>query len=59
MDFTIQTYRKIKSNRPGEMVKDYERKTRILIDLPRPKDNNVSVKEQKNCGFVKLKPCQL
>ena len=32
-DFTIQTNRKIKSNRPDIVVKDYKRKTSLLIDM--------------------------
>ena len=40
----IQTDRKIKRNRPDLVVKDYKRKTCLLIDMSVPTDN-LSVKE--------------
>ena len=40
----IQTDRKIKNNRPDLVVKDYKRKTCLLIDISVPTDN-LSVKE--------------
>ena len=44
LDFTIQTDRKIKNNRPDFVVKDFKRKkTSLLIDTAAPTDN-VSVK---------------
>ena len=33
LDFAIQTDRKIKSNKPDIVVKDYKRKTFFLIDI--------------------------
>ena len=43
--FSIQTDRKIKSNRPGIVVKEYKRKTCALIDIALLTDNNISVIE--------------
>ena len=44
-DFVIQTDRKIKSNRPHIMVKDYKRKLGFLIEMSERTDNNLSVKK--------------
>ena len=44
-NFALQTDRKIKCNRPDFVVKDYKRKTCLLIDISVPTDNNMSVTE--------------
>ena len=43
--FAIQIKRKINHNRPDIVVKDFKRKTWLLIDMSVPRDNNISVKE--------------
>ena len=47
-DFAIQTHRKTKINRRDIVVKDYQRKICLLIDISVLTDNNKSVKEYKN-----------
>ena len=53
-NFTIQTDRKINSNKPVIGVKNYIRKTCLPIDMPMPTDNNISIKEYnkqiQRCG---------
>ena len=44
-DFSIQTDRKIKNNKPDLVVKDYKSKTRLLIEMSMSTDNNISIKE--------------
>ena len=43
-EFIIKTDRKIKTNRPAIMVKDYKRKPILLIDMSVPTEN-ILVKE--------------
>ena len=43
-DFAIQTDRKIKNNRLDKVVKDYKRKTCLLIDMVVSTDSIISVK---------------
>ena len=50
-DLPIQTDRKIKTNRPD--VKDYKKKTYLQIDMPVPKNNNISVKEYNKVSKYK------
>ena len=44
-DFAIQTDRKIKSNRQDIVVKGYNRKTCLLIDMSVPTVNTILIKE--------------
>ena len=70
-DFIIQTDWKIKYNKSDIEVKDYKRKTCLLIDMSEPTDKNISVKEYdkidecknqeteiETYGTLKLLPCQ-
>ena len=43
--FTIQTDKKLKSNRPDIMVTNFKRKTCLRIDVLAPTDNIISVQE--------------
>ena len=49
----MRTDGKIKSKRPDIVVKDYKRKTCILIDMSVPTDNNTSVKEYNKISKYK------
>ena len=54
-DFAIQTELKILSYRPDIVVKNYQRKIYLLIDMSGPTDNNISVKEyNKTSKYIDL-----
>ena len=44
-DFPIRTDRTIQANRPDIIVKDFKKKTFLLIDMSIPTDQNISAKE--------------
>ena len=44
-DFTVQTDRKMDANRPDIIIKNYEERTCIMIDVAIPSDQNISLKE--------------
>ena len=44
-DFTVQTDRKIDANRPDIIIKNHEERTCIMMDVPVPSDQNISLKE--------------
>ena len=52
-DYSIQTYRRIKTNKSDITIKDREEKACRLINVKVPADKNVSVAE-----FEKLTKCK-
>ena len=44
-DFSINTDRTIKENRPDIVVRDHEKKSCLLIDMTVPSDRNILLKE--------------
>ena len=55
-DFSINTDRTIKANRPDIVVKDHKEETCLLIDMSVPTDKNISAKEfDKKAKYFDLK----
>ena len=44
-DFIVHTDRKIDANRPDIIIKNYEERTCIMMDMAVPYDQNISLKE--------------
>ena len=44
-DFAVQNGRKVDANRPDIIIKNHEERTRIMMDVAVPSDENISLKE--------------
>ena len=52
-DFGINTDRTVRANRPDIVIKDYNRRTCLLIDMSVPSDRNLSGKELEKLSKYK------
>ena len=52
-DMPIHTDREIKANRPDIVVKDYQERKCLLIEVSVPTDDNVSLKEMEKLSKYK------